>query len=60
MLVKDQKAMGRGVRRMPFRNALKRDAWEPSDRANEIKAQWNEIRRGGGEVSFTEGQDSES
>jgi len=60
MLVKDQKAMGRGVRRMPFRNALKRDVWEPSDRANEIKAQWNEIRRGGGEVSFTEGQDSES
>ena len=60
MLVKDPKAMGRGVRRMPFRAALKRDVWEPSEQANEIKAQWDEIRRGGGQVSFAESKDSES
>lgn len=60
MLVKDPKAMGRGVRRMPFRAALKRDEWEPSEQANQIKAQWDEIRRGGGHVSFSEAKDSES
>lgn len=60
MLVKDPKAMGRGVRRMPFRAALKRDEWEPSEQANQIKAQWDEIRRGGGQVSFSEANDSES
>ncbi len=60
MLVKDPKAMGRGVRRMPFRAALKRDEWEPSEQANQIKAQWDEIRRGGGQVSFSEAKDSES
>ena len=59
MLVKDPKAMGRGVRRMPFRAALKRDAWEPSEQANQIKAQWDETRRGGGHVSFSEVRDSE-
>lgn len=59
MLVKDPKAMGRGVRRMPFRAALKRDAWEPSEQANQIKAQWDETRRGGGHVSFSEVRDPE-
>ena len=33
MLKKDEKSMGRGVRRMPFRNALERDDWEPSREA---------------------------
>tara|TARA_B110001452_G_scaffold93357_1_gene77021 strand:+ start:20275 stop:21528 length:1254 start_codon:yes stop_codon:yes gene_type:complete len=60
MLVKDSKAMGRGVRRMPFRAALKRDVWESSEQANQIKAQWDEIRRGGGQVSFADSKDSES
>ena len=59
MLVKDTKAMGRGVRRMPFRAALKRDEWEPSEQAKQIKAQWDEIRRGGGQVSFSEAKDTE-
>ena len=40
--------MGRGVRRMPFRKALKRDDWEPSREAKAVKEQWNLIRKGGG------------
>ena len=39
--------MGRGVRRMPFRKALKRDNWEPSPEAMAVKEQWNAIRKGG-------------
>ena len=46
--------MGRGVRRMPFRKALKRDDWEPSNEAMAIKEQWNIIRKGGGKTSFAE------
>ncbi len=58
MLVKDPKAMGRGVRRMPFRKALKRDVWQQSNQAEEISKQWNEVRRSGGKTSFND--DSES
>ena len=49
--------MGRGVRRMPFRKALKRDDWEPSSEAMAVKEQWNSIRKGGGKTSFTEDSD---
>ena len=59
MLVKDSKAMGRGVRRLPFRPALKRDVWEPSEEAKSIGAQWAAARRGGGAVSFTNDQESD-
>tara|TARA_B100001079_G_scaffold259057_1_gene257860 strand:- start:1300 stop:1596 length:297 start_codon:yes stop_codon:yes gene_type:complete len=57
MLKKDEKSMGRGVRRMPFRKALKRDDWEPSREAKAVKEQWNFIRKGGGKTSFAEDSD---
>ena len=57
MLKKDEKSMGRGVRRMPFRKALKRDDWEPSKEAMAVKEQWNLIRKGGGKTSFAEDSD---
>ena len=52
MLVRDDKAMGRGVRRMPFRAALRRDVWEPSSEAVAVKDQWEQVRRQGGHTSF--------
>ena len=57
MLERDPKSMGRGVRRMPFRKALKRDNWEPSPEAMAVKEQWNAIRKGGGKTSFAEDSD---
>jgi len=57
MLEKDAKSMGRGVRRMPFRKALKRDDWEPSSEAMAIKEQWNAIRKSGAKTSFAEDSD---
>ena len=60
MLTKDPKSMGRGVRRMPFRKALKRDHWEPSDDAKAVGAQWDRIRRGGGQISFANDAESDS
>ena len=58
MLEKDSKAMGRGVRRMPFRKAKKRDVWQQSKQAEEIGKQWDLIRRGGGKTSFQDDSDS--
>ena len=52
MLQNDANAMGRGVRRMPFRKALKRDVWEQSEAAKAVGAQWDAARRKGGETSF--------
>ena len=57
ILKKDPKAHGRGVRRLPFRKALKRDNWEQSEEAIEIGQRWNKIRKGGGTVSFKESSD---
>ena len=57
---KDPKAMGRGVRRMPFRKAKSRDVWEQSPEAASIGEQWNEVRRGGGKVSFANDSDESS
>ena len=57
MLRKDPKSMGRGVRRMPFRKALKRDDWEPSKQATDVKNQWNEVRKSGAKTSFAEDSD---
>ena len=45
---------GRMVHRLPFRKSLGRDVWEPSPRGNEIGAQWDAIRRSGGNTSFSE------
>ncbi|MGB0612209.1 MAG: hypothetical protein ACPGMW_06250, partial [Poseidonia sp.] len=59
MLVKDDKAMGRGVRRLPFRPALKRDHWEPSDEAKAIGEQWKRVRRQGGHESFANDNERE-
>ena len=52
MLQNDAKAMGRGVRRMPFRKALKRDVWEQSEAAKAVGAQWDAARLKGGELSL--------
>ena len=52
MLESDPKAMGRGVRRMPFRKALKRDVWEQSKAAKAVGDQWDVARRKGGKTSF--------
>lgn len=54
MLQSDPKAMGRGVRRMPFRKALKRDAWVQSEAAAAIGKEWDVVRRKGGATSFTD------
>lgn len=54
MLTTDSKSLGRGVRRMPFRKALKRDVWEQSEEALAVGSKWDAVRRGGGHISFTE------
>ena len=59
MLVNDPKAHGRGVRRLPFRPALKRDVWQPSSAAQAVGDQWDRIRRGGGHVSFADDKESD-
>jgi len=46
---------GRTARRMPFRPALPRDDWEPSEDARRVADQWRSVRSGGGAVSFSEG-----
>ena len=51
--------MGRGVRRMPFRKALKRDVWDPSEQAVAIGEQWNDSRRKGAKVSFAKDTETE-
>ena len=60
MLKKTNTKDGRTMRRMPFRKALKRDVWEPSERAIEIGNEWKEIRRSGGKISFSKDSDSNS
>lgn len=57
MLKRDPKAMGRGVRRLPFRNAKKRDIWEQSESANKVAERWDKIRRSGGKTSYSENSD---
>ena len=59
MLVNDPKAHGRGVRRLPFRPALKRDVWQPSSAAQAVGDQWDTIRRSGGHVSFADDKESD-
>ena len=57
ILRKDPKAMGRGVRRLPFRKAKKRDLWEASESAVKVGQRWDKIRRSGGNTSFSENSD---
>ena len=45
---------------MPFRDALKRDVWSPSERAVEIGEEWEQIKRKGGKISFSKDSDSET
>ena len=54
MLRKKKLKDGRLVYRMPFRKPLKRDLWNPSEKANYIGEQWNEVRKGGASLSFSE------
>jgi hypothetical protein len=60
MLEKDPKAHGRGVRRMPFRKALKRDVWEQSPEAVAIGEQWTEVRKQGAKLSFSKDTETDS
>ena len=57
MLKKDPKAMGRGVRRLPFRRAKKRDLWEPSESAMKVGERWDKVRRAGGKISYSDSSD---
>jgi hypothetical protein len=57
MLKSDPKAMGRGVRRLPFRKAKKRDLWVASESANKIGERWDKVRRSGANTSFDETSD---
>ena len=54
MLRKKALSDGRVVHRMPFRSALSRDAWEPSEEARKIREQWKSVKKGGGTLSFQE------
>ena len=54
MLRRKKLSDGRVVDRMPFRNSLKRDSWNPSIEAERVREQWKSTRRKGGSVSFKE------
>jgi hypothetical protein len=54
MLKKVNTEDGRTIHRLPYRNARKRDVWEPSEEALKVREQWRQVRRGGGTVSFDE------
>lgn len=54
MLRKNLLHDGRVVHRMPFRKSLKRDSWDRSEEAEEIRNQWKRVRKGGGTLSFNE------
>ncbi len=60
MLKKEITADGRKLWRLPFRRALKRDQWVQGDEADAVAAQWDEIRRSGGNISFTNDSDNAS
>lgn len=54
MLRKKMLDDGRVVHRMPFRKSLRRDNWEPSDKALDIGDQWDTVRKTGASLSFSE------
>ena len=53
MLRKKSLDDGRVVYRMPFRKPLKRDSWEPSQKAEQVGIQWKNVRKEGANLSFT-------
>jgi flavin-dependent dehydrogenase len=54
MLKKVSTDDGRTIHRLPYRNARKRDVWEPSEGAQKVREQWRQVRREGGATSFDE------
>ena len=54
MLRKKKLNDGRIVHRMPFRESLRRDNWEPSDKSLDIGEQWDKVRKTGASLSFSE------
>ena len=60
MLKKETTPDGRKIWRLPFRKALKRDQWTQGSEADVVAAQWDEIRKSGGNISFTNDSDNAS
>jgi flavin-dependent dehydrogenase len=54
MLKKVDVGDSRIVHRLPYRKALKRDVWEPSEAAKAVGEQWKIARRSGKTASFSE------
>ena len=54
MLQKKVLENGRVVHRLPFRGALPRDNWQPSQAAVAVGEKWRVTRRGGGTTSFSD------
>ena len=57
---KDPKSMGRGVRRMPFRKALKRDVWEQSPEALPSVNSGMKFEEKGAKVSFAKDAETDN
>jgi hypothetical protein len=58
VLKKDPKSFGRGVRRLPFRKALKRDQWDQSSEAVIVGEKWKAVRKSGGKTSFSKDEET--
>jgi flavin-dependent dehydrogenase len=58
ILKKDPKSFGRGVRRLPFRKALKRDGWVQSQEAALVGEKWKAVRKSGGKTSFSKDEET--
>jgi hypothetical protein len=54
MLKKVDVADGRVIHRLPYRKALKRDIWDPSEEALAVGNEWKLSRKVGGRESFSE------
>jgi hypothetical protein len=54
MLKKVDVSDGRVIHRLPYRKALKRDVWDPSEQALAVEKEWKQSRKVGSTVSFTE------
>jgi len=60
MLKKELTSDGRKIWRLPFRKALKRDEWQQSEAAQAVADRWDDIRKTGGNASFTNDSDNAS
>jgi len=54
MLKKVDVADGRVIHRLPYRKALKRDIWGPSEEAIAVEKEWKRSRKVGSTKSFSE------